>query len=511
MISLVFSLAFIYWSKQAVDIATGKMSGSLRTTLVYIIASVFISVVLGIATGRISEYVNMKVTIRLQNSLIWTQMTTLWHRAKQWHTGDLLVRLNADCAETTQMVVSSFPAFLVTCIKLAASLGFLWAMDSMLAMMILCITPLLLFSKLYYKKMRSLSQVVKKAQSHFGTALLENLKNRLLIMGLQAVKVRWEKILASQDSLFQLKMKQLTFYTLSQFIIKLTFNGGYLLAFLWGIYRLHSGEITYGTMTAFLQLVSGIQTPVLSMIGFASVAIRSQTAIERMMEICENETEIDAKPVKIDHPLRLTADKLCFRYEDLNVIEDFSATMEAGKPTAIVGTSGKGKTTLIRLMLALIKPDKGRLSIESAKGKSGVSVSTRNNFAYVPQGNTLFNGTIRENLLLINSSADDKQLADALNLACAEFVFSLPDGLDTEIGESGQGLSEGQAQRIAITRALLRDCDIWLFDEITSALDSQTSRRLIENLMLAGKDKIMIFVTHDLHLADACQQVVRLN
>ncbi|MDR1743996.1 MAG: ABC transporter ATP-binding protein/permease [Dysgonamonadaceae bacterium] len=511
VMSLGFSLAFIYWSKQAVDISTGMRPGALKITLVYIIACVFLSVLTGVASTRINEYVRIKVNIQLQNSLIWTQMTTLWQQAKQWHTGDLLVRINSDCSETTQMLVSSVPSFLVTCVQLGASLGFLWIMDPMLAMMILYITPLFLFSKLYYKKMRNLSKAVKKAESLFGTVLHENLKNRLLIMGLRAVKVRWKKILASQDSLFQLKMNQLKFSTLTQVIIKLTFNGGYLLAFLWGIYRLHGNEISYGTMTAFLQLVGRIQMPILSMIAFIPAAIRSQTAIERLMVLYEGEKESSGRAVKTTPPLRLTMENLHFRYEDRNVIEDFSATMETGKPTAIVGVSGKGKTTLIRLMLALIKPDKGSLFIESGTGKIDVSASTRNNFAYVPQGNTLFSGTIRENLLLMNPSASNKQLSEALNIACAEFVFSLPDGLDTEIGESSSGLSEGQAQRIAIARALLRDCGIWLFDEITSALDLQTSRRLIDNLMTAGKDKIMIFVTHDMLLADSCPQVIRLS
>jgi len=226
------------------------------------------------------------------------------------------------------------------------------------------------------------------------------------------------------------------------------------------------------------------------------------------MELDEGEKEVECGMVRVRPPLSLRLRNVSFRYDDRDVIDGFNAVIHPGKPAAIVGSSGKGKTTLIRLMLALIKPDRGEIVMETPDGTVPVSAATRANFAYVPQGNSLFSGTIRENLLLADPSASAEQLQHALETACAGFVYLLPDGLDTTVGESGYGLSEGQAQRIAITRALLCDSPVWLFDEITSALDSETSQQLVTNIMQAGREKTMIFVTHDRRLAGRCTQII---
>lgn len=511
ILSLAFTLSFVYWSKKGVDIATNAISGSLRITLVYIVLSVLMSLLLGAISSWMSESVKIKMTIRLQNSLLNAQMLTAWKHTQKWHTGDLLVRMNADCNEVTQVLSGSFPSFVVSFVKLIASVCFLWIMDPMLAWMILCISPLFLFSKFYYKKVRKLSQDAKQADSRLGIVIQENLRNRLLIRALQAIDIRKKKFFDMQQSVLSLKMKQLSFSVTTQTIIRLTFNGGYLLAFLWGIYRLHSHEITFGTMTAFLQLVAKIQTPILSMIAFLPAAIRCTTSIDRLTDLYEGEEKDDEPQEKVENIQQLSIEHITFRYDDEMVINDFSMQFYPGKPVAVLGSSGKGKTTLLRLILALVKPESGNIYLISDKTKHLVSKATLANFAYVPQGNSLFSGTIRENLLIVKPLASDEDLQRVLEIACAEFVFSLPEGLDALVGEMGFGFSEGQAQRIAIARTLLRNSEIWLLDEITSALDSNTAKKLIENLMEAGKEKMMIFVTHDNRLADACTQIVHLN
>ncbi len=511
ILSAAFIFAFIFWSKRAVDISMEAMQGSLRLSLLYIVISLAFSILLGIASSWISESVRIQMTIRLQNSLEKTQMLSVWTQTKQWHTGDLLVRINSDSNEVTQMLSYSLPMFLVTFLKLIASISYLWIIDPMLAWMILSISPLFLFSKFYYKKVRELSKSVKKVESLLGTVLQENLRNRLLIKALQARDIRWNKLLAVQDEILKFKTRQLRFSTTTQGIMKMTFNGGYLLAFLWGIYRLHSHEISVGTMIAFLQLVGKIQTPIFSLIAFIPTVIRNTTAIDRLVDLYKGEKENEYTQKHISEPHRLCLENVSFRYDDQMVIEGFTANFEIGQPKAIVGSSGKGKTTLIRLMLALVKPEKGDIYFMAGNSKHPVSMDTRTNFSYVPQGNTLFSGTIRENLLLAKQLATDNELEAALKLACADFVFLLPEGLDTTIGELGYGLSEGQAQRIAIARALLRDSNVWLFDEITSALDNKTAKHLINNIFKAGKNRIMIFVTHDLRLAEACSQTIQIN
>ena len=512
IISMALLLYFVYCSKQAIDIAVGLVPGNLKWALILMVIAVILSAITGLIASWIGEYTKNGLTMRLQNSLAHSQMMMAWGARKRWHTGDLLVRLNADCSEVVQMLVFTFPALIVSCVKLLAAFTFLWTMDPRLAQLILAITPLFLFSKLYYKKMRKINKEVKQAESQLGEVLQENLKHRALIQSLLFTEAREKKLIEVQQSVFQNKTRQLLFSLLSRGIIQLTFNGGYLLAFLWGIYRLHAGEISYGTIAAFLQLVSRVQMPVFSIVAFLPAAIRCRTSIERLLELNEGEREEYGDQIKLNPPLSLKLDHLYFQYDKVEVIKRLTVAFQSGVPVAVTGASGKGKTTLIRLILALIKPDSGTLTLtQNDKVCHSISVATRNNIAYVPQGNTLFCGSIRENLLLADVHASEKQIDKVLKIACAEFVYTLPNGIDTVVGESGYGLSEGQAQRIAIARALLRGGSIWLFDEPTSAIDTETAKHLIRNLLEAGKEKIVIFVTHDHQLMEACPQIVQLD
>lgn len=509
--STALLLCFIYLSKVAIDVALHVETGNLNKILIAIVLAVSISVLTGLGASWISEYVKNGMAIRLQNRLACSLLMLSWEKTSRWHTGDLLVRLNSDCAEVVHTLVYTIPSFIVTGIKLTASFALLWVMDPILAQLILAITPLFLFSKIYYKKMRRITQDVKKSESNVGNVMQENLKNRSLIQALLFTDVRNNKLSDTQNRFFRMKIKQLKFSTLSQAILKVAFNGGYLLAFLWGIYRLHAGQISYGTMAAFLQLVGRVQMPVLSMVAIFPAIIRFRTSIERLLEMNKGEREIYDKPVRLDRPLSLELRQLSYRYDEMEVIKQLNVVFRPGVPTAVTGASGKGKTTLIRLILALIRPDSGSLILTQNGVSHEVSVATRNNIAYMPQGNTLFCGTIRENLLLADANASDERLEEVLKTSRAEFVYTLPDGIDTLIGESGHGLSEGQAQRIAIARALLRGGSIWLFDEPTSAIDKDTVKKLVHNLLSAGKEKIIIFVTHDHYLMESCAQVVHLD
>lgn len=508
--SVALSLGFVYASKHAVDVATGVASGSLTRTCFWIVATVAAGIVVEQVAAWICEIVRVKMTIRLQNSLIDAQMMAAWETAKRWHTGDLLVRIREDGTELVKMLAQTLPSFCVTCIKLTASLAFLWFIDPLLATMILIISPLFLFSKLYYKKMRRLSEAVKQAESRLGVVMQESLKHRLLVRALNIIGIRRERLFDSQEQLFGLKLNQLKFSTCSQLILRITFNGGYLLAFLWGVYRLHNSEISFGTLAAFLQLVGRIQTPVLAAVSFVPAAVRCLAAIDRLMELYETDRESEEFPMQLCSPVRLRLENLSFHYEDREVFKNINACILPGEPTAVVGVTGKGKTTLVRLMLGLVKPQKGAIWLETEQ-KQRVSVATRAHFSYVPQGNSLFSGSIRDNLLQVRYNATEGEMREALTLACAGFVYSLPQGLDTFLGESGYGLSEGQAQRIAVARALLQGGGIWLFDEVTSALDARTATSLTQNLLEAGKDKILIFVTHDSHLMELCSQIIRLD
>ncbi|WP_235212308.1 ABC transporter ATP-binding protein [Sphingobacterium sp. ML3W] len=512
LFAIALSLLFVFLSKKAVDIATATTADiSLTWILIGIVGSVLLGLGIRAYTGWLNERIKMMLTLELQRNMLDAQMLSVWKLIKNWHTGDIQIRIQTDCEEVANLIAKSLLSFILTAIQLLASLGFLWYMDPMLALMILAISPLFLFSKIYFQKMRKLSQEVKGEESNFSNVLQENLRFRLLIRAMGIFPKRRKKLTDSQQELFALKMKQLNFSTYTQSVMKLSLNAGYLLTFIWGIYRLHSGQISFGTMTAFLQLVARIQSPILALITFIPGFVRFRVSADRLLELKDGEIEPLVEQKRLNKISALQIQNLSFRYEDKWVLDQFNLNLKAGEPTAIVGPSGKGKTTLIRLLLSLIKPEKGEILLTDRDGIHVLTAAHRINFAYIPQGNSLLSGTIRENLLLHVKDGGHIAIEKALRIACAEFVLELPDGVDTVVGESGMGLSEGQAQRIAIARALMHDGDIWLFDEVTSALDRKTADLLIQRLLEYGHDKLCLFVTHDLSLVDKCKHHIYLD
>jgi ABC-type multidrug transport system fused ATPase/permease subunit len=290
------------------------------------------------------------------------------------------------------------------------------------------------------------------------------------------------------------------------------FSVGYLIAFLWGAVRLSAKTITFGQMTAFLQLVYRIQGPARDLTRLAPAFVSVFTAAERLMELEEAPQEQQGSGVVMPSPCGVRLNDVTYTYDDAvePVFSHLSFDFRPGTCTAILGETGAGKTTLIRLILALLHPKEGRVEIYAEGKEDEVSPLYRCNFVYVPQGNTLLSGTIRENLLIGRPDATDEELWDALHLVCADFVSNMPQGLDTVCSESGGGLSEGQAQRLSIARALLRNRSIMLFDEATSALDPETERQLLQNVR-SDRRKTVIFITHRPAVIDYCDQVLKVE
>lgn len=270
--------------------------------------------------------------------------------------------------------------------------------------------------------------------------------------------------------------------------------------------------LTFGGMTAFLQLVNKIQGPARNLTKLVPAFVSVFTAAERLMELEEDPLEEQGDPIEMKSPLGIRLENVSYTYDEADgkVLDSLSFDFLPGSCTAILGETGAGKTTLVRLLLALLHPQEGRIEIYNHKSCRELSSLMRCNFVYVPQGNTLLSGTIRENLRLGCLDATDEDMKEALRKSCADFVIDLPDGLDTMCSELGGGLSEGQAQRIAIARALLRDRSIMLFDEATSALDPETERQLLQNI-LSAHDKTIIFITHRPAVVDYCDQTLRIE
>jgi ATP-binding cassette subfamily B protein len=511
LVALGLSLLFIYYSKHAIDYAIAGDTALMKQSLWLAIWSVVGGQGASLYASWVNDRMRSRMLVRLQQDVVDAQMRATWALVKNWHTGDVMIRVNTDCQEVVQMIGTSAVDAIVTVFRLLSAFGFLWIMDPMLAIVILCVSPLVVFSKLYFKRLKKMNQELKRAESNLGNVVQENMRFRLVIRALGLQRIRWEKVTGSQDAIYAMKMRVLNFSTVSKGILRFTVNAGFLLTFIWGIFRLHAAEITFGTMSAFLQLVGRIQGPVLTLMGFVPTFIRFRTALERVDEMLQSEKEEEIQAEYLPNIQQVRLRGIDFRYEDKEVFLQFDADFTRGKPTAVVGASGKGKTTLIRLLLSLLKPNSGTLQLHAAGQEIPLSGAHRVNFAYVPQGDKLFSGTILENLQVNKQPVSEERIREVLVTACATFVYDLPAGLDTVVGESGYGLSEGQAQRIAVARALLQDCAVWLFDEVTSALDPPTGIELTDRLLEAGKDKVLVFVTHDPLLVERCSQVVYIS
>ncbi|SHK61206.1 ATP-binding cassette domain-containing protein [Xylanibacter ruminicola] len=310
-------------------------------------------------------------------------------------------------------------------------------------------------------------------------------------------------------------MRRLKFTVVMRLIMGCVFGLGYMLAFVWGGLQLRSGAITFGVMTSFLQLVGMIQHPILQLLNMVPTVIHTTASIDRLEELTASSTVqphfLDKPSGKAERQCGCTDRRICnsqsvtftdvsFRYAsgDREILSHFSHEFKSGTKTAIMGETGIGKTTLFRLILGFITPTEGRVQVGSEP-------------CFVPQGNTLMSGTIRYNLQLAKPDATDEEMLKALHTACADFVLELPDGIDTELGERGGGLSEGQAQRIAIARGLLHPGDIMLLDEISSSLDEPTERELYGRLFAAHPNTTMIFITHRPTVSELCDEIITLS
>ena len=506
------SLVAIYLSKYAIDIATGAAEGRLWEAAGMMVGCVLLSMAAGMSATWVSEQTRMKLTIDLQMQLSDRLMMSAWKDSSRWHTGDLLTRLGSDVSEVVSMLVYTFPSVGVISIKLLASFLFLSTLDTSLAWMLLLSTPFLLLSKLYYKRMRALSKAHKEVGSRIFSLLQENISSRVLIRSLGASAVRRGKLADSQKESYTIGMRQLNLSAYSKGVLQFVFSMGYFTAFLWGLHRLSTDAITFGSMIAFVQLVSRVQGPVLQLISFVPGLIRVRASIDRLEELEAGETFLPVGNEVYPRPQRVEYQGVHFGYEKEDLYRGgLDVVFLPGEPVAIAGPTGVGKTTLVRLLMGLVRPRTGSVRLVADGQPYDVATRSRKNFVYVPQGNSLFSGSIRDNLLLASPKASEKRLREVLHTACADFVLALPQGLDTRVGESGYGLSEGQAQRLAVARALLQPGKICIFDEVTSALDADTARKLVDNLLREGQDKIQVFVTHDPMLMQHCRKILRLG
>ena len=513
LLGVVVSLSQIWAVKHAIDVASHVEEGSLYWAVGLMGGLILCDFAINICAVWVRNILGIKAQNRMQQKMLDRILRSEWHGREQLHSGDVINRLEKDVGNVVVFLTETIPSTISTLALFLGAFYYLFSMDWLLAIIIIVMLPIfILFSKLYVSKMRFLTREVRNSDSKVQSVLQETVQNRMLIKTLESDSMMVDKLENTQSELRHKVVKRTAFSVFSNLVLNFGFAFGYLVAFLWSAIRMSAGTLTFGDMTAFLQLVNRIQGPARSLTRLVPQFVSVFTAAERLMELEENPLEEQGDPLLMEAPCGIRFNDVSFAYEkeEGRVINDLSFDFKPGSCTAILGETGAGKTTLIRMILALIHPQKGVAEIYNENESQPLSPLHRCNLVYVPQGNTLLSGTIRENLRLGRVTASDEEMKDALHLACADFVMELPEGLDTLCSESGGGLSEGQAQRIAIARALLREGSVMLFDEATSALDPETERQLLQNI-LAHHDKTILFITHRPAVVDYCDQVLQIE
>ena len=514
ILRVAISLFIIWISKMLVDIATGHDEGSIWCYVILMALGLGCQSALSAIGGKISTDTDIRFRNRLRNYLFSRVMESKWSGRESMHTGDITNRIEEDVRVISGTVCRTAPAMLSTAVQLVAAMAMLASMDSRLMWIVALIMPVALaVSKSYMKRLRDLTRGIRDTDSRIQAHIQENIQHRTVISTLERTSDSIDTLSHLQTDLRDQVKSRTDYSVFSRTIVQAGFSAGYLTVFTWCIFGLKDGSITFGLMTAFLQLVSQIQRPVVELSRQVPSFIHATASIDRIADISGLPPEAQGQPVRIEGRTGIRMEDVTYAYPDggRNILEGFSHDFRPGSFTAVIGETGSGKSTLVRLLLGLLTPDRGRITLYGRSGSAEASPLTRCNITYVPQGNTLISGSIRENLLLGNPGATEAQLNEALHTAVADFVFSLPEGLDFRCGETGAGLSEGQAQRIAIARGLLHQGNVLILDEPTSALDRHTGKELMDRLLECSRGKTIIIVTHRNDVSGEYTDIVKIR
>ena len=510
LVRIAASLAFVWASKYLVDIATGVKPDALGPAIGIFVGILVLQLGSIILANWWDAYNQVKAQNILRKELFGHVMKSRWDGRERFLSGDTVNRLEEDIRVVADLISERLPGMVLTLIQLiAASVYLMLLAPNLLWVLLILMVSTVFGSKLFFRQLRQLMASIRKRESELQQLMQESLQHRVLVLTLTNVERVLEKFGWLQADVEASTRKRLNYNAVARGLMFFGFQAGHAAAFLWGIFGIRAGTVTYGTMTAFLQLVGQVQRPIAEFGRQIPAFIQAITSIERLMDLQELEQEPLEQQRLLPGAPAISVRHLTYAYPGVKepVLKDFSCEFPAGEMSVIAGPTGVGKSTLVRLVLGLLKPADGSVTVGGFPAGSAL----RANFMYIPQGNSLLSGTIRSNLQLAAPSATEEQMKQALETAMAGFVFDLPDGLDTVCGEIGSGLSEGQAQRVAIARALLRQGGVLILDESTSALDPETEKQLLENIhRLYHGHKTVLFISHREAALRYADQVVNL-
>lgn len=510
-------------SKYLIDAVTGVDKRNIGYIVFLIIAMAVLGVVIKAVSSRITAKISVKVNNEIQREVYDKIMTTDWLSMTKFHSGDLLNRLNSDVGTVSNSVLGWVPSLITKLAQFLGALGIILYYDPTMAALALLSAPvMIIFSKMLMIKMRFYNKRTREVSSEVMAFNEESFQNIQSIKSFDLIGLFSKRLINMQDKYKDVYMdyNKFSIYT-SSFMSLVGMMVSYS-CFGWGVYRLWSGAITYGTMTLFLQLSGSLTSTFSALVGLVPSAISATTSAGRLMAFFDlpHEEKIDDEKVQImerrsmNKGLSVELKDVMYNYDENKVVfEEANVKANPGEIVALVGPSGEGKTTMVRLLLGLVNIKKGIAVVRDVFGmECNISANTRRFFAYVPQGNTIFSGTIGDNMRMVKENATDDEIVEALKAACAwDFVKQLPEGLESKVGERGGGFSEGQAQRLSIARALLRRSPILLLDEATSALDVYTEREVLRNIMDMGYARTCIVTTHRPSVLSMCDRVYKID
>lgn len=501
-------------TKRVLDIATKDAAGSLAAAGTALFAVIAVQVILSACQSLLNAYVNGKLTLSLRSYLFTLICRKKYSQISRYHSGDILNRLTSDVDVVVSSSVSIIPSVVSTVAKITAGIGAMIFMNPIIAAVILVLgITVPAIGRAINKKYKYMHKECQRTEGKTRSFMQECFENIVVIKSFASEKPFVKRLTVFMEDNFRLKIKRTGISVLASICLYTFFTAGYYAVLLWGAGGLAAGTLTYGTLMLFLQLISQLRAPLQNVSGILPQYYSALASAERLIEL--EKTEDEKPPLEKESADRLKdnfesleINGLCFGYGREAVIENCSFKIEKNKITAVTGESGSGKSTLFKLILGLYSPTAGSITVN---GKIPVDASVRGLFAYVPQGNMVLSGTVKDNITLCNPDVDEERLINAAKAAeIYDYISSLPDGFDTVLSERGAGLSEGQIQRISIARALLTEAPVLLLDEATSALDETTETRVLENIK-AMSAKTVVFITHRNTSLKVCDRIIRVE
>ena len=518
VISSASSLISVYntlVSKSLIDSAIGGNTSEVIKYLIIMISITLGMMLLSPITSLLSTHASTKLNQSIQKKLFEHIEYSNWLEQSKFHSVSLLTRITSDVATISSTLLSTIPSIISILVTLLASFSTLIYLAPSIAIIAVFIGPfLVLVSRYFSKKLKDLYKKAQEEDVKYRAFIQESVQNIMIVKTFCMEKINMNRLVQIQDNKYKIAMKNTKLSSMTGLAMSLCSNLAYFTIFCWGALNISTGVTTYGTFTAMLQLYSKVQYPFSSLAAMFPGLISTIAAAERLMELeaipleKSSETEI----IDFTNP-EIAFENVSFEYKKGNkIINDVNLTIPYGETIAFVGPSGEGKTTLIRLILSLINPSSGKVYLKENNKEDTFNRDYRNLISYVPQGNTLFSGTIEDNLRYGNFEATEEEIYEALKNACAlDFVNELEDGIKTVIGEKATGISEGQAQRIAIARSFLRKKPILILDEATSALDPETEVKVLKAVKALSHKPTCIIITHRPSALNICHRIIRLE